>query len=157
MSGIPHSRWTPFVLLVLSGVAWPQDACDVNRDGAVNLTDWRVAAGNALSCPTLAFQLFSWQVATGVWSTCPVTRGLHTVFLNWTASTTSGVTYTVYRANRPGGYDYQAPLAQALYQTSFTDCDVAPGQPYYYVVRAVDRVGHQSVNSTEVKVTLPSR
>jgi len=132
-------------------------ACDVNKDGSTNATDAQIAVNNYLSCPTANFQTFVSQVTTGVLGSCPVTTGIHTVSLSWTASTTTGVTYNVYRATTSGGYNYAAPLNSApIAGTSFTDCNVALGQPYYYVIRAVDGSGNQSVSTTEITVTIPT-
>jgi len=132
-------------------------ACDVNKDGLTNVVDVQVSINNYLSCPATAFQTFVSQVVTGVLSSCPVTTGIHTVLLSWTASTTSGVTYNVYRATTSGGYNYTTPLnTTPISGTSFVDCNVALGQPYYYVIRAVDGSGNQSVSTTEVTVTIPS-
>jgi len=121
------------------------------------VVDVQVSINNYLSCPATAFQTFVSQVVTGVLSSCPVTTGIHTVLLSWTASTTSGVTYNVYRATTSGGYNYTTPLnTTPISGTSFVDCNVALGQPYYYVIRAVDGSGNQSVSTTEVTVTIPS-
>lgn len=131
-------------------------ACDVNKDGVVNVVDAQVAANNAVSCTATTFQTFYSQVIGGIVSSCPVTSGLHTVSLNWAASTTSGVTYNVYRATSSGGYNYSSPLATGISGTSYSDCSVALGQAYYYVVRAVDGSGNQSANSAETTATIPS-
>ena len=143
------------ILAAAQGIAWPQSACDVNKDGVVNIVDSQIAANNVVSCPTPAFQAFYSQVVTSIFGPCQPVTGLHTVALNWTASTTSGVTYNVYRATTSGGYNYGAPLATGISATSFTDCAVALGQAYFYVIRAVDGSGNQSVNSSEVSVTIP--
>lgn len=145
------------MFLFSPSVAWAQagNACDVNKDGLINVVDVQVAIDNYLSCPTTAFNTFWPQVVTGVLTSCPVSTGIHTTALSWTASTTSGVAYNVYRATTSGGYTYTAPLASTS-GTSFTDCNVVLGQTYYYVVRAVDGSGNQSVNTSEVKVTIPS-
>ena len=132
-------------------------ACDVNKDGLVNVVDVQVAADNDVSCSTSPFATFYSQVVTGVLTSCPVTSGLHTVSLSWAASTTSGVTYNVYRATTSGGYNYNAPLNSApISGTSFSDCTVTLGQVYYYVIRSVDGSGNQSANSTESTVSVPS-
>lgn len=129
--------------------------CDVNKDGVVNVVDVQISADNAVSCSTSAFSTFYSQVVTGVFNSCPATSGLHTVSLSWTASTTSAVTYNVYRATTSGGYT--TPLNSApISSTSFSDCTVTDGQTYYYVIRAVDGSGNQSVNSGEVAAAIPS-
>jgi hypothetical protein len=130
-------------------------ACDVNKDGLVNVVDVQIAIDNALSCPATAFQTFYSQVLNGVLTSCSVTSGLHTVTLNWAASATSGVTYNVYRATTSGGYSTPLNSTQ-ISGTSFSDCSAASGQTYYYVVRAVDSNGNQSANSSETAATIPS-
>jgi len=121
------------------------------------VVDVQVSINNYLSCPATNFQTFVSQVITGVLSSCPATTGIHTVFLSWTASTTTGVTYNVYRATTSGGYNYTTPLnATPISGTSFTDCNVTLGQTYYYVIRAVDGSGNQSVSTTEISVLIPS-
>ena len=95
------------------------------------------------------------QVITGVLGVCPVSTGMHTVALSWTASTTSGATYNVYRATTSGGYSFTTPLNSGpISGTSFADCNVALGQTYYYVVKAVAG-GNESVASTEITATTP--
>jgi len=131
--------------------------CDVNKDGVVNVVDVQISADNAVSCSPTAFSTFYSQVVTGVFNSCPATSGLHTVSLSWTASTTSGVTYNIYRATTSGGYNYGTPLNSApISGTSFSDCSVTLGQTYYYVIRAVDGSGNQSANSSEVVAAIPS-
>ncbi|MGO9274515.1 MAG: hypothetical protein ACLQOO_30510 [Terriglobia bacterium] len=130
-------------------------ACDVNKDGSINVVDVQIAVNNYMSCPTTNFQTFEPEVMTGIFNSCPVTSGFHTVSLNWTASTTSGVTYNVYRATSSGGYNYSAPLATGISATSYTDCSVTLGQAYYYVTRAVSG-STTSVNSNEMSVTIPA-
>ena len=132
-------------------------ACDVNKDGVANVVDVQVATNNYLSCSTTPFQTFVSQVIGGVLGACSTPTGFHTVALSWVASTTSGVTYNVYRAVTSGGYNYASPLNSApISGTSFTDCTITLGQTYYYVIRAIDSSGNQSVNSSETVVTVPS-
>ena len=145
------------LLFLLSAAAWGQvSACDVNKDGATNIVDVQVATNNSLSCPATAYQTFVSQVITGVLTSCPVTTGIHTTTVNWTASTTSGAMYNVYRATTSGGYNYTTPLNSGpISGTSFTDCSVALGQTYFYVVKAVVG-GTESVASTEITATIPA-
>lgn len=61
--------------------------------------------------------------------------------------------YKVYRSTSPGGpYEplSEAPVPSAFYSDSNADA----GKTYYYVVTAVDAVGHESAFSTELKVIL---
>jgi hypothetical protein len=147
-------------LFSFSSSAWAQSgagACDVNKDGLINVVDVQIAVNNYLSCSLTTFQTFYPQVITGVLSSCPVTSGLHTVSLSWTASTTAGVTYNVYRAITAGGYNYATPLnSTPISGTSFTDCSVALSQTYFYVIVAVNGSGNTSVNSSASTVTIPA-
>jgi hypothetical protein len=140
-----------------SGTAPPTTtACDINKDGSVNVVDVQLAAGNYVSCSNGAFQTFYSQVVTGALNSCPVSTGLHTVALNWQASSSTGVTYNVYRASSSGGYNYTAPLnTTPITGTSFSDCTLTLGQTYYYVIRAVDSSGNQSVSSSEITAIIP--
>jgi hypothetical protein len=58
--------------------------------------------------------------------------GPHTVTLNWHASSTPGVTYTVFRSTTVGT-DYES-LAAGISALTWTDISVEPGTTYYYVV-----------------------
>jgi hypothetical protein len=134
-------------------------ACDLNKDGSTNVVDAQLAINKYLGCtagPNVASPAFSTQVITGaLGGSCSATSGAFTVALSWTASTTPGVTYNVYRAATSGGYT--TPLNSApISGTSFSDCTVMPGQTYYFVIRSVDASGNQSANSTEVSVAVPS-
>ena len=140
-----------------SGSTTGSTACDINKDGSTNVIDVQVATNNYLSCSATTFQSFVSQVIGGVLGSCSTNTGIHTVALNWVASTTSGVTYNVYRATNSGGYNYSTPLNPTpISNTSFTDCTIALGHSYYYVIRAIDSNGNQSVSSSETAVSVPS-
>jgi hypothetical protein len=79
----------------------------------------------------------------------------HSVSLGWTASTTTNVTYNVYRATASGAYS-STPIASSLAGTSYTDTTVQAGQTYFYVTKAVDSSGSLSVASNEAQATVPS-
>src|SRR4029077_17432405 len=57
----------------------------------------------------------------------------HTVALSWTASTTSGVTYNVYREQACSG-NFTQINASAVATATYTDAAVAPGETYCYKV-----------------------
>jgi fibronectin type 3 domain-containing protein len=78
----------------------------------------------------------------------------HSVQLSWTASSTSGVSYDVFRATTSGGYGSTPLNPSPIAGTTFTDTTVLPGQTYFYVATAVDS-GESSVDSNEVSVTIP--
>jgi len=77
----------------------------------------------------------------------------HTVTLKWNASTTAGVRYNVYRRGISGTAKVNpSPLTETI----CVDSAVQPGQTYYYVAKAVNANGTESVASNEVRVTIPS-
>ena len=67
--------------------------------------------------------------------------------LSWTASTTSGVTYAVYR----GGVQ-----VATVSGTTYHDTGLAPQTSYKYQVVAIDSAGNQSAGSTAVTATTPA-
>ena len=80
---------------------------------------------------------------------------VHAASLNWTASSTPGVTYNVYRATASTG-PYTTPLnVSPITGTTYTDTSVQAGQTYYYVTTAVAN-GTQSAFSNAVPATIPS-
>ena len=76
----------------------------------------------------------------------------HSISLNWTASTTSGVTYTVYRGTVAGGP--YTKLASGVAAVTYADTSGAGGTKYFYVVTAVDAKGNESAYSNEANATM---
>jgi hypothetical protein len=72
------------------------------------------------------------------------------VNLTWTASTTSGVTYTVYRSTGSGT---ASSLKTGLASTTFADTTVVSGTTYTYYVIATTSSGSVSSQSNSVTVT----
>lgn len=70
----------------------------------------------------------------------------HTVALSWTASTSPGVTYNVYRGLQSGGPYTQ--IASGVSSTAYTDTAVTTGTVYFYVVTAFDGT-NESIYSNE--------
>lgn len=86
----------------------------------------------------------------------PPTPGAPHVCLTWLASTTSGVTYNIYRATTAGTENYGAPLNSApLTALFFYDKTVAIGSNYFYTVTAVGSGGAQSAPTAEVSAQIP--
>lgn len=77
-----------------------------------------------------------------------VTPSSHSVALTWQASTSSGVSYYVYRGMVSGG-PYSRLNSSADTGLNYTDNSVVSGNTYFYVVTAVDANGQQSVYSNE--------
>jgi hypothetical protein len=83
-------------------------------------------------------------------------RGIHSVVLTWTASTSSGVAgYHIYRGAQSGGPYFKID-AIFIPPTIYLDLSVLPGQTYYYVATAVDSSGNESVYSNEAVTTIPA-
>ncbi len=78
----------------------------------------------------------------------------HTVNLSWNASTTSGVSYNVYRGTVSGG-PYVKLNSAPQPGTTYADATVQSGSTYYYVTTAVSN-GSESSYSNEVSVAVPS-
>jgi hypothetical protein len=80
--------------------------------------------------------------------------GIHWVTLSWTASTTPGVTYNVYKATVSGSYG--AAIATGIAGTSYNDTSTSvSGATYYYVVKAFDGT-NESVSTNEVVAVIPT-
>jgi len=78
----------------------------------------------------------------------------HTVKLNWRASSSPVAGYNVYRSTTPAG-NYVRINSSPVPGTTFTDNTVEGGLTYYYVTRAVDALGRESVNSNEASAAIP--
>lgn len=83
------------------------------------------------------------------------TPGQHTVKLTWTASTTSGVTYNVYRGSAAGVCTGNpTPYATGITGTTYTDTNT-PAGTYFYNVSAVSS-GGESPCDGEISVVVPN-
>lgn len=83
------------------------------------------------------------------------TPGAPHVCISWTASTTAGVTYNVYRSTTTKGENYSTPLnAAPLTALFYYDTTDATGTTYYYTVAAVQG-GALSAPSPEVSAQIP--
>jgi Abnormal spindle-like microcephaly-assoc'd, ASPM-SPD-2-Hydin len=81
--------------------------------------------------------------------------GIHSVALNWDASSTSSVIgYNVYRGTQSGG-PYQLITTSPQATTSFTDTTVLTGTTYYYVATSVDSDHVESVFSNQAQAVVP--
>lgn len=86
----------------------------------------------------------------------------YTANISWTASTTAGVKYNVYRESVSGACSATPPTgstctlvnAAPLSATSAQDATLTAGNVYFYVVRSVTTQGIESVNSSEGKADL---
>jgi hypothetical protein len=78
----------------------------------------------------------------------------HRVVLKWQASSSRVAGYNVYRRTTPAG-NYVRINSSPVQGMAFTDNTVESGLTYYYVTRAVDALGHESVNSNEAPAAIP--
>jgi fibronectin type 3 domain-containing protein len=79
----------------------------------------------------------------------------HSVDLTWTASTSTVSGYNVYRREQ-SQTSYTSKLNSSLVAgTTYTDSTVEAGKAYFYVARAVDSNGVESVNSNEAQAVVP--
>lgn len=81
--------------------------------------------------------------------------GLHSVVLSWDQSSTSGVTYNVYRGTSSGGEGTTPINLSPVTLLTFTDTNVTPGTDYFYYVEAVDSGGSSSP-SNEAPADVPN-
>jgi len=166
-----HHRFLLFqlgLLVVVPPLAWPQNACDLNQDGAVNVVDVQLATNMNLGllpctaningpgvCNLIVIQRVTVAALGGpcVMDSGPIPR---TVSLSWTASTSPGVTgYNVYRGATSGG-PYTKLNSALIAQTSYIDTTVQTGQTYYYVATAVDSGSNESAYSNQAQAVIPS-
>ena len=86
----------------------------------------------------------------------PNTPGQHKVTLSWTASTTAGVTYNLYRGTATGVCSGNpTPYATGISGTTYTDtAGLNDGQTLFYNVSAVKN-GGESACDGEIQVQIP--
>lgn len=84
------------------------------------------------------------------------TPGKHSVTLSWTASTTAGVTYNLYRGTAAGVCNgTPTPYVTGISGTSYVDTTgLSDGQTLFYNVSAV-KGGGESACDGEIQVLIP--
>lgn len=80
--------------------------------------------------------------------------GTHTVLLQWSASSTPGVTYNVFRGTSQGGEGTTPINTSSVSGTTYRDANVNSGTNYFYTVEAVDSNG-SSAPSNEAEASIP--
>ena len=78
----------------------------------------------------------------------------HSVLLSWDASTSTVAGYNVYRSTVSGSGFTKLNLS-LITTLTYTDTTVQNGTTYFYVARAVDSSGNESVDSTQASPTIP--
>jgi hypothetical protein len=79
---------------------------------------------------------------------------VHKVTLTWKASSSQVAGYNLYRSTSTGG-NYIKINSLLVRGITYTDNTVDGGTTYYYVTRAVDAQGKESVNSNEITAAVP--
>jgi fibronectin type 3 domain-containing protein len=143
-------------------------------ENVATVQSFRVAADNAGTI-TIQFevgaadnpQVNGIEIGTPCTAHCPVAPNAaaklmavaaspNQVNLTWTASSTPGVTYSVFRSQEPGirptGADQ---VASGLTSTSYSDTSANPSTTYYYAVGTFDN-GGTSAASNYASVTTPT-
>ena len=146
-------------LLSFSTSARAQSACDLNRDGTINVVDLQLAIDmqlNLLPCTAdingvgVCNDLVRQRVlSAALGGACVVT-------LSWTASSSSSVTgYNIYQASAPTG-PYTKINSSPIVGTTYSDGSIKSGQTYYYVVTAVNTSNNESAYSNQAAAIVPS-
>jgi hypothetical protein len=170
LSGVHTVRSVFLALLAAStfsitASAQALNACDLNKDGAVNNSDVQLAVNMSLGTTTCTANVLGASVCNVVTvqrvvnaalgGAC-VTASSHSVALSWAASTSSNIAgYNVYRGTTSGG-PYTVVNGALVTGTTFTDGSVVAGQTYYYVTTAVDSGSNQSGYSNQAVAAIPT-
>mgnify|MGYP000911802109 FL=1 len=103
----------------------------------------------------LAFLFYGQQITgAGRISGTGYIQASHSITLNWVASESPGVVgYRIYRSSAQGG-PYTL-YAFGIKGVQYTDTSVRSGETWYYVARAVDAQGNESVDSNEASGMVP--
>lgn len=153
-------------LTFASAPVWAQlNACDLNADGAVNVTDVQLAVNMSVGSATCTANIMGsgvcniivvQRVVNAALGQGCITGSGHTAALTWVASTSAGVTgYNVYRGTVSGG-PYTLVNSTPVAAITYTDAGVAAGTAYYYVVKSVGSDGSLSAASSEVTAAVPT-
>jgi hypothetical protein len=132
-------------------------ACDLNKDGAVNVIDVQLATNMNLGlqpcaaniagpgvCSSLVVQQV--QKAALPPNVCTVASS-HSVLLSWGASSTTGVRYNIYRSSSSNGPYKKLTSSTPITGLAYIDSTVYAGQTYYYQVTAINGAGESSPTS----------
>jgi len=144
--------------------------CDLNNDNTVNVVDVQQAADMSLGMLTCTANIEGYDVCNSDVVTRIVNAALggtcitgvsgstnaHSVTLTWTASTSPNIAgYNIYKASVSGG-PYAKINSTPINALTFIDTGVQAGQPYDYVVTAVDTNGNESAYSSQAQTSVPT-
>jgi len=148
------------LLTILACLTRAQPRCDLNGDRIVDVLDVQLIANWAAlaECPSTVNVVgpgLCNELAQRLVTKAALGQGCHFVSLNWTASSSRGVTgYTIYRGTKPNDPSPVRLNSVPVAATSYQDVTVRSGRMYYFTVRAVSG-GSESGPSNEARVTIP--
>jgi hypothetical protein len=146
-----------FLALLVGGVAFALLVmCQILLTQYRSVSVW-MKSGTGIAVLVVLLLGAQWVHVTSGWTPrirlhSPGTK--HTVTLKWQASSSQVAGYNVYRRTTPAG-NYVRINSSPVAGTTFTDNTVESGLTYYYVTRAVDALGRESVNSNEASAAIP--
>jgi hypothetical protein len=154
-------------IFVPSSASGQINACDINKDGVVNVVDGQLAVNMSLGITPCTANV----VGSGICTTDVVNRVItaalggacvtvvpppHSVTLNWVASVSVNINgYNIYRSPTSGG-PYTKMNSSLALGTTYTDSNVVAGQTYYYVATAVDINNNESTFSAQAQAVVPT-
>ena len=143
-------------------------ACDLNKDGKVNVADVQDAIDMMLGLVPCTADIDGVDVCNSVVVTrvsnaslgepCVTGGGTnsHSVTLTWTASVSPNVVgYNVYQSTSSNG-PYTKLTATLVNGTSYVDTTVKAGVTYYYVATAVNSSNVESAYSDQAQAVIPT-
>ena len=148
----PYTDWTPHALG--NGDDGNMSALWLHPSGQADF--WRLSPDAATRTVLSSHGPLPLRIAPP--TNLSATAGTNRVTLSWNAvvgeegaGIPSATSYRVYRSTTSGNYGTM-PVGTSS-TTGFVDTSAAGGTTYFYVVRAVDAVGGESLNSNEIRVT----
>jgi hypothetical protein len=145
-----------FLLLMALGIAVTlMVVCQALVMKDIRMAGWRKAL-TGIFVLTATILAGEWFVATGGMTVLERSRPpqRHSVVLRWQASTTKNARYNIYRGRFSGIHPDKLNGAPVDGLT-FTDTTAENGATYYYVVRAIDAAGQESLDSNEQMAAIP--
>jgi len=128
------------------------NACDINRDGNVDVLDGQSAVNIACRGGICNGGLPTQVINASLGGPCT-----HSVLLTWKANTAAKVAgYNIYRGDAPRGPYKKVNLVLVL-GVNYTDATVEAGRTYYYVATTVDNSRIESSYSNEASVVVPAQ
>ena len=138
-------------LLVCSVSVWAQaNPCAITGDSSVSAADVQAAINMSIgisSCPSTVniagagvcnAIVVQRVINASLGQSCLVSTGLHVITVNWTPSTSSGVTgYQISRGTSSSGPFTVIGSVTGATTASYLDTTVVSGQMYYYEIAAV--------------------